>query len=86
MSESVQPYHEPESTPVGHSGTRVVIHERQAWAINGWLGVLVLAAAIAACVLLAKSSIKGVIAAPIIVAASSRSWSQSFWFLCRRIA
>jgi regulator of protease activity HflC (stomatin/prohibitin superfamily) len=68
MSQSVQPYTEPEATPVGHSGTRVVIRERQAWAISGWLGVLVLAAAIAGAVLLAKSSVKGLTAVPILVA------------------
>jgi len=68
MSESVQPDREPEATPVGHSGTRVVIRERQAWAISGWLGVLVLAAAIAGAVLLSKSSVKGLIAVPIVVA------------------
>lgn len=31
----------PRATPVGHSGTRVEIQERPAWAVNGWLGVLV---------------------------------------------
>jgi hypothetical protein len=35
MSQAVQPYREPEATPVGHSGARVDIHERPAWAING---------------------------------------------------
>ena len=53
MSQAVQPYREPEATPVGHSGTRVDIHERPAWAISGWAGVLVVAACIAAAVLLA---------------------------------
>jgi regulator of protease activity HflC (stomatin/prohibitin superfamily) len=68
MSESVQPYTEPEATPVGHSGIRVEIRERQAWAISGWLGVLVLAASIAAAVLLARSSVKALIIVPILVA------------------
>lgn len=68
MSQSVQPYTEPEATPVGHTGTRVVIRERPAWAISGWLGVLVLAAAIAGAILLAKSSVKGLTAVPIVVA------------------
>ena len=56
MSQAVQPYGQPEATPVGHAGTRVEIHERPAWAINGWLGVLLAAACIAAVVLLAHSS------------------------------
>ena len=47
MNQAVQPYRQPEATPVGHSGTRVDIQERPAWAINGWLGVLVVAACIA---------------------------------------
>jgi hypothetical protein len=67
MSQSVQPYVEPEATPVGHSGTRVEIREREAWALNGWLGVLVIAACIVAVILLAHTSVKGVIAAPIVV-------------------
>ena len=52
MSQAIQPYGHPEATPVGHTGTRVEIHERPAWAINGWLGVLLAAACIAAVVLL----------------------------------
>ena len=67
MSESVQPYTAPEASPVGHSGTRVVIHEREAWAISGWLGVLVVAACIVAVVLLAHTSVKAVIVAPIVL-------------------
>ena len=47
MSQDVQPYRQPEATPVGHSGTRVDIQERPAWAISGWFGVLVVAACIA---------------------------------------
>jgi regulator of protease activity HflC (stomatin/prohibitin superfamily) len=68
MNQSVQPYSAPEATPVGHSGTRVEIHEREAWAINGWLGVLLVVIAIAGCVLLAHSSIKALITVPILVA------------------
>ena len=55
MSQDIQQYRQPEATPVGHSGTRVVIQERPAWAISGWAGVLVIAACIAAAVLLAGS-------------------------------
>ena len=68
MNQSVQPYSAPEATPVGHSGTRVEIHERETWAINGWLGVLLVVIAIAGCVLLAHSSIKALITVPILVA------------------
>src|SRR5580658_3955238 len=68
MSQSVEQRSEPEATPVGHSGVRVEIHEREAWAINGWLGVLVVAACIAGAVLLAHSSVKAAIVAPIVVA------------------
>jgi hypothetical protein len=64
MSQAVQPYREPEATPVGHSGTRVDIHERPAWAISGWAGVVIVAACIAAAVLLAGSAW---IVAPIVI-------------------
>lgn len=67
MSEPVQPITEPPPTSVGRSRPSVEIHERQAWAISGWLGVLVVAACIAAVVLLAHTSAKAVIAAPIVV-------------------
>src|SRR6202045_2366029 len=64
MSQDIQQYRPPEATPVGHSGTRVVIRERPAWAISGWAGVLVVAACIAAAVLLAGSAW---IIAPIVI-------------------
>jgi regulator of protease activity HflC (stomatin/prohibitin superfamily) len=69
MSQSVQPDREPEATPVGTAGIRVEIHERRAWAISGWLGVLVVAGCIVGAYFLANGSVKGVIAAPIVVAA-----------------
>jgi len=68
MNQAVQPYREPEATPVGHSGTRVEIHERPAWAINGWAGVLVAAACIAAVILLAQSSVAAVAILPAVAA------------------
>ncbi len=68
MSESVEPYRDLEATPVGQSGIRVEIRERQAWAINGWLGVLVVAGCIAATVLVAHTSVKATVTAPIVVA------------------
>lgn len=67
MSQDVQQYRQPEATPVGHSGTRVVIQERPAWAISGWIGVLVIAACIAAAILLGGSSVPGLAAVPIVV-------------------
>ena len=66
MSQDIQQYRQPEATPVGHSGTRVVIQERPAWAISGWFGVLVAAACIAGAVLLDRSAW---IVAPIVVGA-----------------
>ncbi len=66
MTQAVQPYREPEATPVGHSGTRVDIRERPAWAINGWFGVLAVALCIAGAFLLAGS---GWIAAPLVAGA-----------------
>ena len=54
MSQAVEPHRPPEATPVGHAGTRVEIHERPAWAISGWLGVLVVAASTAGAVLVAE--------------------------------
>ena len=68
MSQSTEPYGDPEATPVGPSGTRVKIRERQAWAISGWFGVLVVAVCILAAILIARSSTKAVIVAPILVA------------------
>ena len=67
MNQEVQPYSEPEASPVGHSGTRVEIHERPAWAINGWAGVLVVAVCIAATILLAGSSVPALAVAPAFV-------------------
>jgi regulator of protease activity HflC (stomatin/prohibitin superfamily) len=67
MSQTVQPY-DPEATPVGHSGTRVKVQERPAWAISGWFGVLVVAACIAALVLLAQHSLGAIAVGPAVVA------------------
>ena len=68
MTEPVEPYRLPEATPVGHAGTRVEIHERPAWAISGWFGVLAVAAATAAAILIAEGSSPGVAVAPVAVA------------------
>jgi regulator of protease activity HflC (stomatin/prohibitin superfamily) len=66
MSPAVQPYRQPEATPVGHSGARVDIHERPAWAITGWAGVFVVAVCIVAANQLAGSTW---ILAPIVIGA-----------------
>jgi len=68
MNQSDEPYRQPEATPVGHSGIRVEIHERPAWAISGWAGVLVVLACIAAVILLLESSIAAVAIAPALAA------------------
>jgi SPFH domain / Band 7 family len=68
MDQSDEPYRQPEATPVGHSGIRVEIHERPAWAISGWAGVLAVLACIAAIILLAESSIAAVAVAPALAA------------------
>ena len=67
MSHDVQQYRQPEAAPVGHAGTRVVIQERSAWAVSGWIGVLVIAVCIAAAILLGGSSVPGWAAAPVVL-------------------
>src|SRR5271166_2291577 len=69
MSQSDQRNRQPEvAVPVGHSGVRVEIHERRAFAISGWLGILVVAACGVGAYFLTNSSIKVVILGPIVVA------------------
>lgn len=68
MSQPVQPYTGAAATSAGRSRASVEIHERQAWAISGWLGVLVIGICIAGAILLARSSVKAVIVVPIVVA------------------
>jgi regulator of protease activity HflC (stomatin/prohibitin superfamily) len=68
MNQSVQQYREPEASPVGHAGIRVEIRERPAWAISGWLGVLVIAACVAAVVLLIQHKAGAIVIAPIVLA------------------
>src|SRR3984957_4242471 len=64
MSSAIQPYRPPETAPVGHSGVRVDVSERPAWAITGWAGLLAVFACIAGAVLLHKNAW---IVAPIVV-------------------
>jgi regulator of protease activity HflC (stomatin/prohibitin superfamily) len=67
MRSPVSPDHLPEKSPVGHQGTRVEIHERPAWTISGWAGVLLVAVCIAACFPLAAGSIPALTVVPIAV-------------------
>ncbi len=67
MSQAEDPFSPTEAKPVGHAGVRVEIHERPAWAINGWAGVLVVAVCIGACFALAGSSVPGLVAVPIVL-------------------
>jgi regulator of protease activity HflC (stomatin/prohibitin superfamily) len=70
MNQTVQPYHQPEATPVGHAGTRVDIHERPAWAINGWAGIAILVVCIAVVVVIlltVKGPAASVVVLPILV-------------------
>jgi hypothetical protein len=68
MSQSDQSYQQLDATPVGPSGTRVQIHEHEAWTINGWFGVFVIAVCIVIAILLANGSAKAFISVPIVVA------------------
>jgi regulator of protease activity HflC (stomatin/prohibitin superfamily) len=58
----------PGARPVGHAGARVQFHERQAWRISGWLGVLAVLICIGICIVLSGSSVRGLIAVPIVAA------------------
>jgi regulator of protease activity HflC (stomatin/prohibitin superfamily) len=53
--------------PSGLVRTNVDIHEQRAWAMSGWLGVLLVAVCIVAVVLLGHTSVKGLIALPVVV-------------------
>jgi regulator of protease activity HflC (stomatin/prohibitin superfamily) len=57
QEQSDQPYRQPEAAPVGHQGSRVDIHERPAWAINGWIGVALAVAAIVGAILIGKHAV-----------------------------
>ena len=68
MSESEPSFQQLDAAPVGPSGTRVQIHEHEAWTINGWFGVLAVAVCAGIAVELGQGSAKGFVAIPIIVA------------------
>jgi hypothetical protein len=68
MAEDLSSQRSPEATPVGHTGARVDIHERRAWTISGWIGLIVIAACIGVCFPLSTSSVTGLIALPVVIA------------------
>jgi len=68
MNQSVRSVSDPETSTIGHSSPHVEIRERQAWAINGWLGVLVVAACGVGAGFLAESSAKDFTILPIVPA------------------
>jgi regulator of protease activity HflC (stomatin/prohibitin superfamily) len=61
------PHPDTAATPVGHAGARIELSERPAWTINGWLGVLVVLICIGLCVVLAGTSVPGLMAIPIVI-------------------
>jgi regulator of protease activity HflC (stomatin/prohibitin superfamily) len=67
MSSEIQPYQQPGATPVGHSGTRVDISERPAWAVNGWVGVLIVIVCIGAAIALGGTSAPALAVVPGVV-------------------
>jgi len=58
---------DPAATPVGHRGARVEIQERRSGAVNGWIGVLLIALCVVAVVLLAGSSASDWLAVPAVL-------------------
>jgi hypothetical protein len=67
MSQTEQLGTEPEATPVGHTGIRVEIHEREAFSVNGWFGVLALAICIGIAIEIGMSDDRGYISIPIVI-------------------
>jgi len=68
MSQTEPSFQELDATPVGPSGTRVQIHEHEAWTINGWWGVLAVAVCAGIIIVLSLHSAKAWISLPIVVA------------------
>jgi SPFH domain / Band 7 family len=58
---------QPAATPVGHTGIRVEIREREAFSVNGWFGVLALAICIGIAIELGLSGARAYISIPIVV-------------------
>jgi regulator of protease activity HflC (stomatin/prohibitin superfamily) len=68
MTQLVQPSADPPLPLLGPSRTSVNIHERPAWAISGWFGVLVVLLCVAGIILLARTSVKALAVVPVVVA------------------
>ncbi len=68
MSQSELSNQQQDAAPVGLTGSRVQIKEHEAWTISGWYGVLVVAICIGAAILISNTSVKGLVALPIVVA------------------
>ncbi len=69
MNQTVEPSGDLAASTLGHSAPHVQIRERQAWAINGWLGVFVAAACGVGAGFLAESSANDFTIVPVVVAA-----------------
>ncbi len=68
MSQPLQSHTDLAATTTGHPRASVSIHERRAWSISGWFGVLVVVACIVAAVFVARSSLEPLIVLPIVIA------------------
>ena len=68
MSQPIQSDSLPSAPTTVRSRPSVDIRERRAWALSGWLGVLVVAASIVGAIFLGHSSIKALIVLPIVIA------------------
>jgi hypothetical protein len=68
VSQSELSNQQQDAAPVGLTGSRVQIKEHEAWTISGWYGVLVVAICIGAAILISNTSVKGLVALPIVVA------------------
>jgi regulator of protease activity HflC (stomatin/prohibitin superfamily) len=68
MNQSVQPHDDRAAAQIGAAGTQVKIQEREAWAANGWLAVLIAALCIGAVIWLVRNGHSAVAIAPGIVA------------------
>jgi len=69
MDQTVHTHHDLDATSDGHSAPHVDIRERRAWSVNGWLGVLAVAACTVVAIFLAESSTKGIAVIPVVAAA-----------------
>jgi regulator of protease activity HflC (stomatin/prohibitin superfamily) len=66
MNSTIDSNPQPEAKPVGHQGAHVVLHERPAWTVSGWVGILLILVCIGVCFPLGESSAPGFIAIPVV--------------------